>query len=299
MYARMLIPLDGSKAAEQVLPYARFLAKGLTFPVELLEVVDPEPLALLSNSEQGRYIDTILAERMQSSKIYLEAIARSFEGTHVKCFVEKGKAEEVVIEKAATDKSTLIVMATHGRSGFQRWHLGSVADKILHGSTNHMLLVRANDQGKAGGEAVLKTVIVPLDGSPLAEKILPYIEDLARKMKLEVVLMRAYALPPSVTTGEDYGFYLGDILDQLEAEARDYLATKVKEIKGKGIGNVSSVVHIGYGAEEIITLARKTTDSFIAMGTHGRSGIKRWVLGSVTERVVRHSGDPVLIIRSA
>jgi len=64
-------------------------------------------------------------------------------------------------------------MATHGRSGIQRWVLGSVADKILHGSTNHLFLIRANDQGKAGAEAPLKKLIVPLDGSPLAETVLP------------------------------------------------------------------------------------------------------------------------------
>ena len=71
---------------------------------------------------------------------------------------------------------------------------------------------------------------------------------------------------------------------------RDYLQEKAEEIE-----RVSSFVHIGYGAEEIIMLARQTPSNFIAMCTHGRSGIKRWVLGSVTERVVRHSGDPVLI----
>ena len=69
MYTRMLIPLDGSKVAEQVLPYARFLAKGLVIPVDFLEVVDPEALALLSNPRQGRYVDTILAEGIESSKI--------------------------------------------------------------------------------------------------------------------------------------------------------------------------------------------------------------------------------------
>lgn len=282
MYTRMLIPLDGSKVAEQVLPYARFSAKALAIPVELLEVVDPDTLTLLSRPEQGHYLDTILAERIESRKNYLEAIARSFQGAHVKCLVEKGKAEEVVIEKAAMDKNTLIVMATHGRSGIQRWLLGSIADKILHGTTNHVLLVRASDQGKADGEAALKTVVVPLDGSPLAEQALPHVVELARKMKLKVVLTRAYALPPSVA-GEDYAFYSADLLDQLESEARDYLAKKVNDLKEKGLENVSSVVHIGYGAEEIITLARNTPDNFIAMCTHGRSGMKRWVLGSVTE----------------
>ena len=92
MYTRMLLPLDGSKVAEQVLPYARFLAKALKIPVDLLEVVDLEALMLLANPERGRYIDTLLNERMETNKSYLEAIAQSFQGTQVTCVVEKGKA---------------------------------------------------------------------------------------------------------------------------------------------------------------------------------------------------------------
>jgi nucleotide-binding universal stress UspA family protein len=296
MYTRMLIPLDGSQVAEQVLPYARCLAKALTIPVELLEVIDLEDLRLLANPERGRYIDTLLSEKMEAGKSYLEAIAQSFLGTEVTCIVEKGKAEDVVIERAATDKDMLIVMATHGRSGIQRWVLGSVTDKVLHGSTNHLFLIRAHDQGKAVGEAPLKKVIVPLDGSPVAETVLPNVFDLAKKMRLEVVFVRAYALPTS--TADEYQTYTDELIGLIEAEARDYLAEKIKEAKGKGLENVSSVVNVGYGAEEIITLARNTADNFIAMCTHGRSGVKRFVLGSVTDRVVRHSGDPVLIIRA-
>jgi nucleotide-binding universal stress UspA family protein len=292
----MLIPLDGSQVAEQVLPYARCLAKALTIPVDLLEVVDIETLRLLANPERGRYLDTLLSEKMESSKSYLEAIAQTFQGTQVTCIVEKGNAEDAVIERAATDKGTLIVMATHGRSGIQRWVLGSVTDKVLHGSTNHLLLIRAHDQDKPVGEALLKKVIVPLDGSPVAETVLPYVIDLAKKMSLEVVLVRAFALPAS--TADEYQTYTDELIGLIEAEARDYLAEKMKEMKGKGLENVSSVVNVGYGAEEIITLARKTPDNFIAMCTHGRSGVKRFVLGSVTDRVVRHSGDPVLIIRA-
>ena len=298
MYTRMLIPLDGSKVAEQVLPYARFLAKALAIPVELLEVVDPEALVAFSNPTQGRHLDTLVAETISRTAPYLEATARSFPEAQVKCSVEKGKPEQVVIEKANADKNTLIVMTTHGRSGIQRWLLGSVADKVLHGATNHLFLVRASDQGKPDGEAPLKTVIVPLDGSPLAEQVLPYVLDFTKKIKLKVVLMRSYALPPSLTA-EDYGSYSADLLDHLESEARDYLAGKVNEVKQKGVDDVASVVNTGYGAEEIITLGRHTPDNFIAMSTHGRSGIQRWILGSVTDRVVRHSGDPVLIVRSA
>jgi nucleotide-binding universal stress UspA family protein len=298
MYSRMLIPLDGSKLAEQVLPYARYLAKALTIPVELLKVVDPDALALLVNHEQGRYIDSLLADSRQNSGTYLEGIARSFDGPHVQCLVETGKAEESIIEKAALDKNTLIVMATHGRSGMQRWRLGSVADKVLHASTNHTFLIRATDQGRTQGEATLNRVIVPLDGSPLAEKVLPHIVELAKKPMLEIIFLRAYALPPAVSADE-YGAYSEELFNQLESEAKGYLAEKSREMRQQGVENVSLVVELGYGAEEIIGLARKTPDNFIAMCTHGRSGVTRWLLGSVTERVVRHSGDPVLIIPAA
>ncbi len=298
MYTRMLIPLDGSKLAEQVLPYARFLARTLSIPVELLQAADPEALSLLTDPEHSRYADTIWADKLRVGNDYLEAIARSFRGSRVQCSVEKGVAEDVVIDKAAADKNTLIVMATHGRSGIQRWLLGSVADKVLHGSTNHMLLVRATDEGKTDGEAILKAVVVPLDGSTLAEKALPYVEELAKKIPFKVILLRAYALSPSVT-GDEYGTYMEELMNQIESEARDYLTTKVAEAKQKGLKDVVSVVKFGYGADEIITLARDTADNLVAMCTHGRSGVKRWVLGSVTERVVRHSGDPVLIIRAA
>ncbi len=297
MYTRMLVPLDRSKVAEQALPYARFLATALAIPVELLEVVDLDALTVLSNPEEGRYLDRLLAETTESGRTYLKEIAGTFEETHVEYSVETGKPEEVIIERAAADNNVLIVMATHGRSGIQRWLLGSVTDKVLHGATNHMLLVRAREEGRTAGTAALTTIVVPLDGSALAEKPLPYVVDLATKMKLRVVLTRAYSLPP--IAGNAYEVYPQEVIDQIEAEARDYLAAKVKELQQKGLDNVASTAHFGSSAEEIIALARKTPDSFIAMCTHGRSGIKRWVLGSVTERVVRHSGDSVLIIRAA
>jgi len=298
MYTRLLIPLDGSKVAEQVLPYARFLAKALTIPVELLGIVDPVPLADFAEVWERSDFDKLVAEETKGTAQYLDTTARSFPGAEVRCSVEKGTPDEVIIAKAAADEKTLIVMATHGRSGIQRWLLGSIADKVLHGATNHLLLVRASEQGETDGEAILKTAVVPLDGSTLAEQALSCVEELAKRMQLEVVLMRAYALPPAVSADE-YGSYSEELIHQLEAEARDYLSEKLNELKLKGITHVSLVTDLGYGAQEIIELARKTPDNFIAMCTHGRSGFRRWLLGSVTERVVRHSGDPVLIVRAA
>ena len=162
---------------------------------------------------------------------------------------------------------------------------------------NDLFLVRASEQGKTEGTATLTKVIVPLDGSPLAEKILPQVIELGTKMPLEVILMRAYALPPAISPNEYTGFSQ-ELFNQLEGEAKDYLVEKSQELSEQGLRNISYVIDLGYGAEEITRLARKTPDNFIVMCTHGRSGVKRWALGSVTDRVVRHSGDPVLIIRA-
>ena len=297
MHSRILVPLDGSKVAEQVLPHARFFARALHIPVDLLSVVDIEGLTALADPSHGRPIDTVLGERMHDREVYLETVGGSFSGESVTCVVERGKPEEVIIEKAAAGDGTLIAMATHGRSGIQRWLLGSVAEKVLHGASNHLLLVRASEGGRTDGEAILKTVVIPLDGSELAEGVISHAVELTKKMTLDVILLRAYALPPSVTV-DDYGTYEQDLMGLLEAEAKDYLEEQVKLLKAKGIERISSVVDFGYGAEKIIAFARKTPNNFIAMCTHGRSGIKRWALGSITERVVQHSGDPVLIIRA-
>jgi nucleotide-binding universal stress UspA family protein len=297
MYTRLLIALDGSRLAEQVLPYARFLARALALPIDLIHAVDPEAIALLTDPEHNRYADTVWGDKVNNGRTYLETVAHSFRGADVQCRVEKGRAEDVIIDKAAADKNTLIVLATHGRSGIQRWLLGSVADKVVHGASNHVFLIRADEQGDTSGEAPLKTVIVPLDGSALAEQVLPYAIALAKSAGLKLVLMRAYALPPSAT-GEEYGIYTEELVKQIENEASEYLQKKLEEAKRQGVGDVESVVKFGYGATEIIALAHGTPASFVAMCTHGRSGINRWVLGSVTERVVRHSGDPVLIIRA-
>ena len=300
MFTRILIPLDGSKTAEKVLPYARFLAGNLKLPVELLAVVDIVEIATHISADRARYLDTMIEDSVRNSEQYLRGIARTFpSGT--KCTVEKGKAEQIIIETAAADKGTLVTMATHGRSGMNRWLLGSVAEKVLRGGTNPMLLVRATEEGKTDGGATLKSIVVPLDGSELAESVLPTVAELAKTLKLEVVLFRAYSIPYSAYSSAE-GYYAVDYEELLKAmreEAVDYLEKKTEAVKKLGIDKVSCVAKEGFAADEIISLSRKPPDNLIAMCTHGRSGVKRWVLGSVTETVVRHSADPVLVIRAS
>jgi nucleotide-binding universal stress UspA family protein len=214
--------------------------------------------------------------------------------------VERGKPEEVIIEHAATDKNMLVTMATHGRSGLNRFLLGSVAEKVLRGTANPLLLIRANEAAKATGEAIIKSMIVPLDGSELAERVLPAVAELAERLDLEVELFRAYHIPYSVYA-DDWGYAQNaeDLLTSARAEAAAYLDKKCAELKALGVSKVNCVTKEGFAGDEIIKMGRSSADNLIAMCSHGRSGVKRWVLGSVAEAVARHSGDPVLIFRAS
>ena len=193
----------------------------------------------------------------------------------------------------------LISMATHGRSGLNRFLLGSVAEKVLRGTANPLLLVRATETSKSDGEAGFKSIIVPLDGSELAESVIPMVAGVARKLDLEVVLLRTYHIPYNVYAGNDsyYAVNYDELIAGVRDETREYLDKKIAEVKKLGVVKVSAVAKEGFAGDEIIAYGNKTPDGLIAMCSHGRSGVRRWVLGSVTENVVRHTSDPMLVVR--
>jgi nucleotide-binding universal stress UspA family protein len=300
MYSKILIPLDGSKTAEKALPYARYLAGKFKIPVELLAVVDIAEMAAHMTAERARFLDTLVEDSMRDSETYLRGVTATFPGATVTHQVLKGRAEDAIIERGEADKNALIAMATHGRSGLNRFLLGSVAEKVLRGSVNPLLLVRATEAIKGEGEAGFKTIIVPLDGSELAEGVLPAVADLGKNLGIEVTLFRAYHIPYNAYAGNE-GLYAVDydaLISGVRDEANEYLEKKAAEVKKLGVEKVSCVSKEGFAGDEIIKLANATPGDLIAMCTHGRSGVKRWVLGSVTETVVRHTNDPVLVIRA-
>jgi nucleotide-binding universal stress UspA family protein len=299
VFNRLLIPLDGSKTAEQVMPWARMCAERFRLPVELLAVVDIE--AFLTSVDRARRFDKLVEASSAQSKTYLERVSGRFVGLKVKRTVAQGNAVDIIVEKAAANPSTLIAMTTHGRSGLNRWLLGSVAEKVLRATTNPVLLVRASPEGKTDGEATLRSIVTPLDGSELAEKALSVVVKIAKKLGSEIFLFRAYNIPYSLYS-YGHGYYAVDIqqlMADMREDVRDYLDKKAAEVRTLGVDKVSCVAAEGLSADEIIRIGRVTPESIIAMCSHGRSGIKRWALGSVAEAVVRHSDKAVLILRPA
>jgi len=141
------VPLDGSKtAAEKVLPLARCFARGLQVSVELLGIVDIAEMACHVSADQAPMVRTMVDDATRGFGEYLERVAKNFLAGNVQCTVRRGSAAEAIVESAALEKNTLIAMATHGRSGLDRWLLGSIAEKVLRGASNPVLLVRAKEE---------------------------------------------------------------------------------------------------------------------------------------------------------
>ncbi|MFQ6026713.1 MAG: universal stress protein [Dehalococcoidia bacterium] len=301
MYARILVPLDGSELAEGVLPYVKLLSAKLQPQIDLLRVIEPVP-SELSDSAHGAYPHRISASIASHAQDYLEQVAGPLRemGLKVDCDVHEGEPASLILSAAARNPDTLLAMSTHGRTGITRWTMGSVTDKVLHAATVPLLVIRSPEHPADRAEADLKAVIVPLDGSSLAEGILPYLTPLASALNLKVTLLQVTAAAEEYYRFMDYpvGDY-ADVARDVDALAVNYLKKTSDRLKAEGVAAVAERLVHGHAAAAIIDLAEKTPDNLVAMGTHGRSGVGRWLLGSVTDQVVRHSGDPVLIIRTS
>lgn len=301
MYNCILVPLDGSTTAEQALPYARWLAESFRISIELVAVVDTEAFTAAASIDRAHSATIVQEKELRRAKNYLDSISRRLPGLTVKSFVKRGYAAEIIVEEAEKDKNILITIATHGRSGLKRWLLGSTAEKVVRAARNPVFLVRANEKAENRNAVGFKTIIVALDGSEVAESILPSVVDLAKALNPHVLLIRSFSVPASLYVGDE-GYYAIDVEQdrkQFEAEACAYLKKKQDELTGFGIGNVATICPEGYAADEIIALSERTPGAMIAMCTHGRSGISRWAMGSVTETVIRHAQVPVLIRRAS
>ncbi|HEX7233106.1 MAG TPA: universal stress protein [Candidatus Binatia bacterium] len=299
-FKNILVPLDGSKTAEKVLPFARSFARNLQIPVELLTIVDPTIVVPILSESDRSILDTHIADQKRRFGKYLTDIAENFPKGCIQSNVGSGVPAEFIIESAAADKDTLIAMATHGYSGLNRWLLGSVAEKVLRGSVNPVLLVRATEKPISWDMPVLKSLLVPLDGSEMAETVLPIAGALAKSFDMEVTLLRVYGVPYGAYAAGD-GFcdttQVGNFASQLRKDAEEYLERKAAMLRSHGIDKVSCSATEGLEADEIISFTQ--SHNLVVMCTHGRSGLKRWVLGSVTETVVRHCEKPVLIVRGS
>jgi nucleotide-binding universal stress UspA family protein len=311
----ILVPLDGSALAEQVLPYIRTLAPLMGAGVRLLTVIsDAYGEGLLTESLAAAYgvTDPLTVQRererreslmhRQHAESYLAGQAAPLEGhgLDVEIDVRYGPAAEVIVEVAEGHHVALIAMATHGYSGLKRWALGSVTDKVAHATTRPMFVVRGAAHAPEGA-AAFQRVMVPLDGSPFAEQALPCAAELAAQSNAELLLMQA-VMPtiesyPRIAPLGRPEVLPGDVLAALRAQATADLERQASELRRRGLHVATHVVD-GPAAESIVDEARHRAVDLVVMATHGYSGLKRWALGSVADKVLHAATTPLILVRA-
>ncbi len=311
----IVVPLDGSAIAEQVLPHVRQLASILAARVHLLRVISDEEVArvlahdgdLLYELGSRSPIEEVDAQRIgdllrQRAEIYLAAHAAALRETDIDVeeLVCDGSPAEQIIGAAEHDYDSMIAMATHGYSGLRRWALGSVADKVLHAATAPVFLVRAIAQPPTGARP-WKRILVPLDGSALAEQALPLAITLARRTQAELMLLQvAVPLVDYVPGLSPFSRPIPTSIafpDLLREQAQQQLATTINRFATGDVA-MTPVVLFGYPAETIVDAASERQADLIVMATHGYSGLQRWALGSVADKVLHASAVPLLLVRA-
>ena len=315
MYKRILVPLDGSELSEVVFPYARELAGRLGLEVILLHVhgLDEVETIPLHRAYVEYKADII---RRQSAEVRDRVGATAgAKAPQVRGELAAGYPAEEILRYAENNDIDLILMATHGRSGVRRWVMGSVADKVLRASRVPVWLVRAGlPEGIVYDKWPKRTILVPLDGSELAEAVLPHVMALAKQRGPEitdVVLFRVCEpvaalgyYPPSArfeTPGGVVHMLPGDYVRAEAARQRvvaeQYLAGIEKRLKGAGL-KVRIEVRDGDPAGEIVDYANKNPFNLIVMATHARSGVSRWTYGSVAAKVLKGVLSPIFLVRT-
>ncbi|MBM3153904.1 MAG: universal stress protein [Chloroflexi bacterium] len=304
MYSKILVPLDGSDVAECVLPHVEALTTANN-PVAITFLYAVQPLEVIM--AKTAFKDKIESEARAAAQDYLNHLAskqRYHETAEAK--VVMGKAADAIVDYAKKSKMDLIVMATHGLSGVKRWVRGSVADKVLQESPVPVWLIRASASKKGLHKKGQKMkILVPLDGSERAEKALEDAGKLAEqfgKQSVELTLLRVCELffppytypPPTPMTWEEYLDYE---TKRCKVICQTYLSKVEDELKREGL-TTHTEVPTGNVAEAIIGYANKNNFDLLVMATHGRSGLGRWALGSIADKVLGGANSPILLVRS-
>jgi len=293
MTNRILVPLDGSELGTHILPLVRALAKKTRSEVVLLSVI--VPLETWSEAVGGIDSDERIAQEAEVARAFLEWVKHELkkDGVVARGRVVFGRAAQSIQDVANEEGARIIAMTTHGRSGLPRLVLGSVADEVVRTSTRPVLLVRASETPATG--VGFERILVPVDGSALSESVLPVIEELATTLDAELVLQRVI-VPPVVLYPGQVAPSAPPVLDDIEVAVKDSIDVLAEGLRRKGF-NVKCEVSFGYPAECILAAAAEYKVDMIAMSSHGRTGVGRWVMGSVADSVVRRADLPCLVIR--
>lgn len=295
MSRTVMVPLDGSRFSESALSAAFELAAQWNATVEVVTVHEPVPTLdhdlweSASREWSERYVDEVV-ERIERET-----------GTRVEATVRSGAVPETLQHHVQENDITLVVMSTHGRGALSRIWLGSSTDSFIRHSTVPVLLIRPEEDETSSLSAPVsfKRILVPVDGSRESEAIIEWARAVADTEDAQLTLIRVFPYPEDFASA-----YLPhtvqvnrNVLDEGRNEAERYLETEVAKLRAEGCEAEAMLMVDSSPARGILHFVAEHDVDLIAMSTHGRGGMSRLLLGSVTDKVVRGADVPVLVFK--
>jgi nucleotide-binding universal stress UspA family protein len=298
MFHKILIPLDTSPLAEHVLHYLPQFVGRDAAELLLVGVIEPNMYAYAMASDEPLLITRLMEDIEQGFRQYLGEVQQRLqnEGYRVSTHLLHGDAAQGIADVAAQEECDLIAMTTHGRTGFSRWMLGSVADRVLRTADQPVLLLRADLDMTT--PYMIKHILLPLDSSALAEQALPLAENVARQANANVTMLHVL---PQLSTWEQQLLsqtYLPTETYESErmAHARTYMSQIRDRLHMARVDSSSEIV-AGEPGKAILDRAEVDNIDLIVMSSHGRSGYSRWAYGSVAAKVLHGAPCPILLMR--
>ena len=286
---KILVPLDGSAVAEEIIIHVEMLARQSGAAVILMRVVPfLWPDDHVHVREMGDKMDKEASDYLFTIETHLVE-----KGIEASVLVHEGNVPEVICDTARESEVDLIAISTHGHGGVQRWALGSVTSKVIQASSVPLLVHRST--GEQVEEVHCKNVLIPIDGSQFSESIFPQARYIVELFNAKVWFISAITIPGGFSVLEKE---VPAIEDKVTESIEHYYSTLESRFKEEKTINYEVVIRKGDPAQVICDFVEKNHIDLIAMSTHGRGGIRRWALGSVTDKVLHHSPKPILLVRA-
>jgi nucleotide-binding universal stress UspA family protein len=295
-FKRILCPVDFSDSSIRALAHAEALARWYEAQLTVLHVVPTfEPIQV--QAELGVPVQIVnpmpREEVVRQMRPFLERAGVSSEAQLI---AEAGDPRTTIVDQALTTRADLIVIGTHGRRGFTRLLLGSVAETVLHEAPCPVMTVSPHTEAAASDVVTFKRILCPIDFSPSALLALGFALDLARQAGGLVTLLHVVEWLAEEEPRTSAHFNVPEVRGYMVDDARQRLRSLVAE-ESRVWCEIDDVIVSGRAHREILRAAEARQADLIVMGSQGRGGVGLALFGSTTQQVVRSAACPVLTVR--
>ncbi|EMA48577.1 MULTISPECIES: universal stress protein [Halococcus] len=291
MYETILVPTDGSEHAIRAAEHAHYLARAFGATVHLISAADIQTAGGMFNAGgvDSEFVTRIEAENEQA----IETTEVVFDSDAIESAVLRGRPVNAILEYADNHDADMVAMGTHGRTGVSRYVAGSVTEHVVRRAPCPVLTTKVTERSNLVGD--YEDVMVPTDGSDAASAAIEHGIEIAKRAGARVhavIIVDVDAMAPTPGSTPP-----PELIERFEAEgerATEAIADRAAEA---GLDATTSVSE-GLPARDLLGYADEHDVDLITMGTTGRTGVSRYLLGSTAERLIRHAEMPVLAVNA-